>query len=404
MNETRDPYEALDSKDIADRAAACRDLSLEGRPEDLERLASVAGTDKSPGVRLSAAAAAADILSRYRVGPARAELTDDQREVFYAVFARVSPALNAGVFPMMACLDHARGRRMILGGLRDPQAGVRLGAAVGLMRLCSSISTLGDDALEASVVTLLSDSRHQPDALAQIARVCAAVGYTSASEAIRRLELSGIHAEVAAEALGVLDGAAHPLRGVWFSDGNDAGETNLHPPLAPMLAVFDGTTALIHDGTGWTAHARFEPRRRMFVRRVGEPEAAPAFQTDDRTFYLGTGPVIEQLVEADFTKSGRTTKAGTQAVEALSTALPDTAEGHYRLARVAMNAGMVDVATAALFSALEAKKTPAACWLALGDVLWEQEPSEAKAHYVTYTKRGRRRDDEEGMDRAKARS
>ena len=66
--ETPDPLAALKSKDISDRAAGCRDLSLTGTVENLEVLAELAASDKSPGVRLNAAAAAADILSRCRNG------------------------------------------------------------------------------------------------------------------------------------------------------------------------------------------------------------------------------------------------------------------------------------------------------------------------------------------------
>ena len=66
--ETTDPVAALKSKSISDRAAGCRDLSLVGTVEHLDALADLAGSDRSPGVRLSAAAAAADILSRCRIG------------------------------------------------------------------------------------------------------------------------------------------------------------------------------------------------------------------------------------------------------------------------------------------------------------------------------------------------
>ena len=293
---------------------------------------------------------------------------------------------------------------MIFGGLRDPQADVRLGAAVGLMRLCSSISTVGDPTLEEAVTGLLADTRHQPDTVAQIARVCGAVGYTSATELIRYLQLSGTHAEMVMEALGVLDGAHHPLQGVWYSDGNDAGETNPHPEQGPMLTVFDGTTALMHDGKRWAAKAKFEPARRMFIRRVGEAEAGPAFQAADRTFYVGTGDIIGSLVRVDWTTPGKSTKASVRAVEALAQVLSDTAADHFGLAQIAMASGLPDVAKAALISAIEAKKTPPACWLGLGDLLWESDKKAARAHYATYVKKGKRKDDEDGMERAKARS
>ena len=48
------------------------------------------------------------------------------------------------------------------------------------------------------------------------------------------------------------------------------------------------------------------------------------------------------------------------------------------LARLAMASGLPDVAKAALLSAIEAKKTPTACWLALGDFLWGTDKKAAK--------------------------
>ena len=402
--ETVEPIEALKSKEIADRAAACRDLSQVGTVEHLDALADVAAFDKSPGVRLSAAAAAADILSRCRVGDARQQLSEDQREVYVATFSRINPSVNAGLFPIMACLDHPKSRTVILGGLRDPQADVRLGAAVGLMRLCSSIRAVDDQRLEDAVTGLIADTRHQPDAIAQIARVCAAVGYTSATDLIRYLQLSGAHAEMVMEALGVLDGARHPLQGVWYSDGNDAGETNPSPELGPCVLVLVGESAFIHDGKRWSETKKFMADRRMFIRRVGEAEAGPAFQAQGRTFYVGIGDIVSRLVKPDWESPGRETKAGVRAVQAMAEVLDDTAESHLSLARLAIVSGLVDVAQAALLSAIEAKKTPAICWLALGDLVWSSRPKEAKAHYATYAKKGKLKDDPEGMERAKARA
>jgi len=401
--ETPDPIAALESKDIADRAAACRDLSQMGAIDHLESLATVAAFDKSPGVRLSAAAAAADILSRCRVGDARQLLSDDQREVYVSTFSRINPSINAGLFPIMACLDHPKSRTVLLGGLRDPQADIRLGAAVGLMRLCTSIRAVDDSGLEEQVTGLLADTRHQPDAIAQIARVCAAAGYASAVDLIRYLQLSGTHAEMVMEALGVLDGAQHPLLGVWYSDGNDAGERNPTPPLGPSIMVFDGTTALVHDGKRWSETKKFASDRRMFIRRVGEAEPGPAFQAQGRTYYAGLGTIVSNLVTVDWEQPGRETKAGARAIHALAQALDDTAADHLSLAIMATASGLVDVAHAALISAIESKKTPSECWLALGDLLWATQPKAAKGYYESYLKKGKRKDDPDGMDRAKSR-
>ena len=57
--EMNDVVAALGVKGISDRAAACRELSRIGGVEHIEVLTERARIDKSPGVRLSAAAAVA---------------------------------------------------------------------------------------------------------------------------------------------------------------------------------------------------------------------------------------------------------------------------------------------------------------------------------------------------------
>ena len=394
MMETADPVAALSSKDIAERAAGCRDLALFGVVENLETLATVMGTDRSPGVRLSAAVAAADILSRCRLGDARNVLSDDQRDVFIAMFSRVDPTLNAGVFPVLACLDRPRSFQLICGGLRDPRRDVRLGAAVGLMRLCTSISVAGNTAFEASVVALLADTRHQPDAIAQIARVCAAAGFMEATEFIRHIQLSGTHAETVVEALGTLDGAQHPLRGVWYSDGKDAGETNPSSPLGPALMVFGDSGSYLHDGKRWTKLAsKWVPERRMFIRKVGEPEPAPGFQASGRTFYVGLGGIADQMLSGDPVEQGKATKASEAAIAAIQELTPDDAAGHRALAILSILGGNADIARDALTKAIEGKKTPVDCWLLLADLCWDSgAKKEAKAHYAEYEKKGKKKD------------
>jgi len=402
--ETTDPVEALASKDIAERAAGCRDLSLMGQVEHLELLCGLVGRDRSPGVRLSAAAAAGDILSRCRVGDARKTLTDEQRDVYIAMFSKIDPSLNAGVFPILACLDRPKSFQMIKGGLRDPRRDVRLGAAVGLMRLCISASVAGDSEFEEAVVALLADTRHQPDAISQIARVCAAAGFSGATEFIRHIQLSGTHAEMVMEALGVLDGGKHPLRGVWYSDGRDAGETSPESPQGPALVVFSDAGTYLNQGKRWEKVTKWEISRRMFVRRVGEAEPGPTFQAGGRTFYAGPGDIIDALVGTDAQQLGKSTKASTAVIEALSTLLDETSASQRSLALLAIHGGMGDVAKAALEAAIAGTKTPPDCWLLLGDLLWESgDKKEAKLQYAAYAKKGKKKDNPDGMDRAKER-
>jgi len=412
--ETNDPIAALLSKRISDRAAGARDLSLMGGVEHLERLAGLAGQDRSPAVRLGAAAAAADILSRVRVGSARKRLKNPKRDELIELFRRVDPNKNAGVFSILACVDRPQSFHLIAGGLRDPHADTRLGASVGLMRLCSSISVQKNTKLAAAVVALMQDERHKPDALAEIARVCAAVGYDSAKGVMRYLALSGVNGEVVQHSLSILEGNEAPLTGAWYSDGRDAGETNPTPVKAPAFVVFDGKGALVLDGKNWQRMKGFSeaPCRRMFIRRAGEDAAAPSFQAHDRTWYSANGPGLTGQIDARFADLAwdsvgetKTTKVMEQATEAMSKILPESSTGHRLVAQLAAATGQVELARAGLESAIAGTKTPTDCWFFLGELLWSLgKKKEAKAHYATFVKKGKRKDNPGRMERAKERA
>jgi len=273
------------------------------------------------------------------------------------------------------------------------------------MRLCISLAVAEDEAFQESVVALLADTRHQPDAIAQIARVCAAAGYTGATEFIRHLQLSGTHAETVVEALGVLDGSEHPLRGVWYSDGRDAGETNVTSPLGPSIMVFGEAGTYLHDGKRWSKVTKWAPTRRMFVRRVGEPKPAPSFQAAGRTFYVGLGEVVDLMFGGDGVSAGKATKASAAAIEAIQSIVDDSAEGQRSLGMLSIQAGQVEAAEAALRAAIDAKKTPTDCWLVLADLLWDSgSKKEAKENYAAYEKKGKKKDNPDGMERAKSRA
>lgn len=299
--ETEDPLKALSSRSIHDRCAAARDLSRVGTLEHIGPLVLKAGGDKSPAVRLVTAGAVADILSRYRRGPRRSELDDDARAEMLDSFRSVDPGKNAGLFPMLACLDIGAVFTRIATGLRDPRAGVRVGAAVGLLRLCTSIVHLEDAELEAHVVSLFSDRRLRPDALAEVARVCAACGYETALPVLRRLNLGGAQGEFVDEVVRVLSSAAEPAAGLWTSDGCDAGEIDPAPADGPATLVIGDAVAMVHtaaDGFAAPVPLGQHGLRRMHFRRVGAPEPGPALQALGRTWYPAEAEAVGALVEA----------------------------------------------------------------------------------------------------------
>jgi len=414
MNETADPLAALGGKSIAQRAAGARDLSQMGEVGHLELLAAVAGSDRSPGVRLSAAAAAADILSRHRIGDAVKKIGPKKRRTLAALYRRIDPSVNPGVFSVFGCLDTPAAFEAICGGLRDPRGDIRLGAAVGLLRMATSGALAGASRREKQVVRLLADARHKPDALAEIAKICAAVDYRTGEDAVRALSLSGAHGELVAEALMTFEANAAPLSGLWFSDGRDAGETNPGSPLGAGLALLGAGGARVCIDGKWKTDKSFpgEGLRRMHFRRVGAAQAAPAFQAAGRTWYLAAGPsllcVIDGLTsprELDWDNLGKPNATAGRAVAAVSAHLPETAGGDRARALLLVRTGDVQGAIAALQASLEQKKPFPDTWCLLGDALWSAgKKKAARAHYTSFIKKARKRDFPEAYERAKSRA
>jgi len=294
--ETPDPIAALDDKSISVRAAACRDLSKAGTLADLPRLAKSAQHDKSPAVRLGTSAAAADILSRHRLSPGRETLDADGRKGVLELFKRVDPRMNPGVFSVFACLDIAPGLSRVRIGLRDPRGEVRMGAAVGLMRLCTSWARAEDTELHAAVVETLGDRRLRPDALAEVARVCMASGLTVALPALERLDIGGVHQELVDEAITRLESAASRPVGVWLSDGRDAGEVRPTALAGPrMLVVNEGAAAVLDGGVWSPVDLSTQTWRAMHYRRAGTQTPGPALQVAGTTYYAVPE---DKLVEA----------------------------------------------------------------------------------------------------------
>ncbi len=377
--ETEDPVAALSEKSIHVRSAAARDLSKFGTTEHLALLVRSAHADPSPAVRLGCAAAASDILSRCRLPPASEVLSIDDRRALLPLFHGFDPAVNSGLFPILACLGLPELLARISAGLRDPRGDVRLGGAVGLLRHVSSAAVAGDDLVEARVVALLSDRRLKPDALAAIAQVCAAVNYTSAIPAMRALDLPGTHGEAVALALETFEKLTAPLSGVWYSDGRDAGEVNPESPQGESFAIIDEADAVIlgPDGT-WRCVEGFldEPVRRLYIRRVGEPTAGPAFQRLQRTWYMAGTDRLKDLLEEDAAsreldwaaaRRGEGEAILLTVAEKIRPLLSDAGSLWRDLALILAAGGDYPGALAALNASLEGKRTPPDTWFHLGE-------------------------------------
>ncbi|MDP2307187.1 MAG: tetratricopeptide repeat protein [Pseudomonadota bacterium] len=291
MPETADPLAALSAKDLATRAAGARDLAATGTPEHLTTLVQRAVSDPSPGVRLGAAAAAADILSRWRLAPRAAEIPDAARAALWATIKATDPGVNAGIFQVCATLNVPDATSRILGAMRDPRVDVRLGACVGLLRLCASAAVNGDTGLEARVVALFDDPRVKPDTQAEIARVCSVVGYTSSLDAVRKLAENGLRliATVAGEAQQRLEWPAS-FAGMWADLGVDAGGMDEGATPGAVIALTsaqpNGAQVMIR---GTEAGVKKVPLtgapRRLWLKRPGATEPTWALQIGAVTYW-----------------------------------------------------------------------------------------------------------------------
>ena len=406
--ETSDPRKSLAGKSIHDRCAGARDLSRFGTPDDIPALIILAQEDRSPAVRLGAAGAAADILSRYRTGPRRDQLDEARRRALFDLFKGMDPGVNAGLFSLLACIGIGEGFQRISVGLRDPRGDVRLGAAIGLLRLCESAAAEGDATLEAEVVSLLRDPRLKPDAAAEVAWVAARVGFRSARAAIGALNLGGAPAELRERALDLLQDLEQPLRGAFISDGRDAGEVDPHPARPSGFAVFSDAGTLMGDGEDGAAWAYLDGilpggLRRMFVRRVGDAEPGPTFQLEGRTWtvadedqILAGAWAIARPDELDWAQLDPSVASPLErhAAAILDPWLPQEAPGDLARGLLLARAGDPAGARKALTAAAEAKKkVPAEARYFLGRLLHAAgELDAAREHLQAFLSKAKKKD------------
>lgn len=407
--ETEDPRTSLGAKSIHERCSAARDLSRHGTPDDIDLLIARAHEDASPAVRLGASGAVADILSRFRVGDAAGALSVEARQSWFDHFKGMDPAVNPGLFSLLACIGLPQGFRRIAVGLRDPRGDVRLGASIGLLRLCSSASATHDTELEAAVVELLRDPKLKPDAAAEVARVAARVGYRSARGAISALALEGSHGEAVDEALALLRGYDEPLSGPYFCDGRDAGEVNPKPSGTPGFAVVDEAGTLWAEGApgeeDWTVHDGHlsSSVRRMHLRRVGDLESRDAFQLEGRTWYAADEArllaAVDRLcapddIDWDALPSPDATDLAVRAAAIVVPHLPDDAAGDRARGILLLRAGDLAGAAAAFDRSVgRKKKVPAdATWFQGRALLLQGDTKGGKEALQAFVKKAKKKD------------
>lgn len=294
----------LESKDIHERADAGRQLAKVGTPEHLPRLLQHAFEDPSPGVRLYAVGGAADILSRYRVGPEREVLSLADRMAILENFGHLDPAVNAGMFSVLANLGMPKHARRILVGLQDPRLDVRTGACVGIYRYCVSSEGAADHEMRARILQLMR-GRLRPDALGALARLCAECGWQDSRETLMTLlDREDQAAEAADLALERLDAMEQPsfMSGIWMSWGADAAERHAQElPTSWMLLTEGLGVELDPQGArafAWTSTQTtvrgLEPIR-VFLPEPLTHEHRPGFLLGEHAWYEAPEKAVGEL-------------------------------------------------------------------------------------------------------------
>jgi hypothetical protein len=239
-----------------------------------------------------------------------------------------------------------------------------MGACVGLLRLCASAAVNGDADLEARVVALLDDPRIRVETHAEIARICASVGYASALERIRRLADEGARnvATIAGEAVQRLEWPGG-LAGIWADLGLDVGALDTEARPGAIVALTGTDTIVIADEKKVTKEPVRVPPRRLWARRPGATETTAVVQIGRVSYWAAEPDEIttfgDRLLAAD-------AFAHIALVDPL---LPPTAATARLRGAARLRSGDASGALEQLLPAIEMKKVPADTWWYLADAL-----------------------------------
>ena len=293
MADEADPREALGDKDVTTRAAAVRAVARSGGVSDLPRLLELARTDKSPSVRLYAAAGAADVAMAHaeELGSNGGITADDLvREATGG-----DPGHNPSLLMVLAAVPTAAVLTRLGRILRDPRYDVRAGAATTLRRMAMSaghLARMGRQGLQAvlepAITGWLAEGRHPPDAVAEMVRITGEADLAYLEGAIQKA--GARHAEGIDLALQRLRSRTDPSTwaGLWASWGGDVLEPATDDPTA-WKVIASGEDALASEARMvWVARAGAdEPVRAIQVGGLGYWEVSDEELVKTATDLLG---------------------------------------------------------------------------------------------------------------------
>ncbi|MCB9667986.1 MAG: hypothetical protein H6736_17010 [Alphaproteobacteria bacterium] len=306
--ETEDPRASLGVKDVSVRAAAARDLARMGTVDDVPLLLEHVRTDKSPSVRLYAAAGAAEILARHRGAYDQAPLDRDAQRAVLQEIGTVDPGLSPSVLLCYAPFPEPAVLKRLDRMLRDPRQDVRLGATQALRRMAlSGAATHEGTGVREWVAEALRYPKLPADTAADLIRLIGQVGWRELTSLVERgLGVDGAVGEAATEALERLGARddRDAWDGIWIDEGRDV--LQLATPVEGRWLAVEGARPAdgkldLPEGVA----------RRIWAPRLGEEGLFEALQVDGRTYWRLSGKRLVGFVdEQDTALAGRPDIAG----------------------------------------------------------------------------------------------
>ncbi|NCG20601.1 MAG: hypothetical protein GWP91_16450 [Rhodobacterales bacterium] len=305
MTHPNDPRELLSHKDVSTRATAVRAIGLQGNWDDLALMITKATDDKSPSVRLNAAASAVEIASRYRGAAGQQSMTRGQKTQIFDALKRLDPAKNPGLLLLLSAVADQKALDRLGRMLRDPHVGVRQAATIAVRRLVLSAAAQGDERAENAVRTWLESNKLPPDAVLELARIVGEAGFSDMGSALQYASVAGRpHAGVVEEAHERLTARTDDSQwnGLWISDGLDVFQLGDGSALEWFFWA-DGTVwhhkqspeTVSHEGLA--ACAGGTALRMLWAPKVGEAGSFRVLQADGYTFWRCQGKALVGFVD-----------------------------------------------------------------------------------------------------------
>jgi len=292
-----DPRSGLASKDVTERAEAVRALATVGTADDVEGLIALGRSDRSPSVRLYAAAAAAHLALQH------ADEVDSRG--WCTQVMSEDPVVNPGLLMVLAASPVQATVKRLGRLLRDPRSGVRVGAAMAVRRLGLSAGAALDPVLREAAAGWIHGGRHPPDAVLELVKLAGELGWCDFDAALDTAREAGrLHGEQVALATERIAYRRDLARwdGLWVSYGADPFQPEKAPAPEGWWVLSGGEAsgsgdrsgALTAAGSGHTLCAT--EVRWVWAQRVGEEGARPAIQQGVHLFWRQDGKALLQAV------------------------------------------------------------------------------------------------------------